>query len=143
MRWGVFLVLVLGGLALRLYADPPKPAEPDETDVLGENAGCYVCHTTFVKEELAAAHLKQKIGCVKCHGPSQKHANDENIGASKPDITYRRDQIDASCQKCHTAHDAPAKKVLARFQERKLATSREPVCTDCHGTHKVERSGTK
>jgi cytochrome c553 len=147
---GLFpLALLLGTLpiALRMAAgaDVPtktapteaKPAE--ETDPLGANAACYVCHITFVKEELSKVHLAAKVACVKCHGLSDKHANDENIGATKPDIMYKRDQIDASCVKCHERHDVPPGKVIARFEERKLGISTKPVCSDCHGTHKIER----
>lgn len=157
MRKGYFY----GGLALMipafglwfgysglLSAEPPKlgsPAKPaaakaeEENDPLGANAACYVCHMTFVKEEMAKVHLAKKVGCIDCHGLSAKHANDENIGATKPDITYKRDQIDPSCVKCHEAHDVPGKKVIARFVARKLPAARQPVCTECHGTHKIER----
>jgi formate-dependent nitrite reductase cytochrome c552 subunit len=95
---------------------------------------------TFVKEELVKTHLKEKIGCIDCHGLSEKHANDENIGATKPDITFKRPQVDANCAKCHQGHNAPAKAVIARFCERRLSAASPPICTDCHGTHKIERS---
>lgn len=122
-------------------ADKPPAAESESAeDPLGPNGACYVCHMTFVKEELAKTHLTHKIACVKCHGLSEKHANDENIGATKPDITYRRTAVDASCQKCHEGHNASARKVVARFVERKLSPQKESVCTDCHGTHKIDRS---
>jgi hypothetical protein len=122
-------------------AAPAKGEEGNdapEVDPLGANGACYVCHIPFVKEELATTHLKAKVACVKCHGLSDKHANDEHIGATKPDITYKRDKIAASCRKCHTGHDVPPEKVLARAFERKLP-SRPAVCTDCHGHHKIQR----
>lgn len=139
------LVLLAAGGMLGWRAEPVARADAsgeqevpgEETDPLGANAACYVCHMTFVKEDLARVHLKAKVPCTKCHGLSDKHANDEHIGATKPDITYRRDQIDASCTKCHEKHDAAAKKVIARFVERKLSGT--PTCTGCHGTHKIER----
>jgi RNase P subunit RPR2 len=130
-------------------ADPETaaPAEsaadggaPAELNPLGLNGACYVCHIPFVKEDLAKTHLAQGISCAKCHGLSDKHANDEDVGATKPDITFRREQVDASCEKCHTTHDAPATKVIARFQERKLKPQVVPVCTDCHGHHRIDRS---
>lgn len=122
-------------------ADKPTPGESESADdPMGPNGACYVCHMTFVKEDLAKTHLAHKIACVKCHGLSEKHANDENIGATKPDITYRRAEVDASCQKCHEGHNAPARKVVARFLERKLSPQTEAVCTDCHGTHKIDHS---
>jgi hypothetical protein len=118
----------------------PPPAAAAEEDPLGPNGACYVCHMTFVKEELAKTHLAHQVGCVKCHGLSAKHANDENIGETKPDITYPRDKIDASCRECHSEHNVEARKVVARFLERKLSPKTAAVCTDCHGTHKIERS---
>lgn len=122
-------------------ADGASSAEPPpEMDPLGMNGACYVCHIPFVKEELAKAHLAEGISCAQCHGLSDKHANDENVGATKPDITFRREQVDAGCEKCHTTHDAPATKVLARFGERKLSMQTPVICTDCHGSHKIDRS---
>lgn len=120
-------------------ADQP-PAAQDATDVLGANAACLVCHLTFVKEELVKTHQKGKVGCINCHGPSVAHANDEHIGATKPDITYPRAKVDPSCLKCHEDHDVPPRQVIARFVERKLPRKPAPICTDCHGTHKIEKA---
>lgn len=141
-----FLLVVLRAVPRAAADDAPasKPATSaadspaEESDPLGANAACYVCHMAFVKEQLSKDHLAAKVGCVKCHGLSAKHANDENIGGSKPDITYQRNQIDAACAACHPAHDVPARKIVARFEERRLPRSGSPVCTDCHGAHKIE-----
>lgn len=129
--------------------DKPAPAkseaveEQDEgetmLDPLGPNAACYVCHMTFVFEELARTHLTEKVTCIECHGLSAAHANDEDIGATKPDIMYKRDEVDASCEKCHEEHDVPAQDVVALFLERELKV-RKPVCTDCHGMHRIEHA---
>ena len=115
--------------------------EEDEVmlDPLGPNAACYVCHMTFVFEEIARTHLAEKITCIECHGLSAAHANDEDIGATKPDIMYTRDKVDAACQKCHEDHDVPAHEVVARFIERELKASK-PICTDCHGMHRIEHA---
>jgi hypothetical protein len=116
------------------------PSAQDATDVLGANAACLVCHQTFVKEDIARTHQKEDISCIKCHGASVAHANDEHVGATKPDITYPRAKVDASCAKCHEDHDVAPRKVIARFLERKLPRKPAPVCTDCHGTHRIERT---
>jgi hypothetical protein len=115
-------------------------AAEDIVELMGSNAACCVCHMTFLKESMAKSHLKAKVGCVKCHGVSANHANDERIGATKPDIVFRRDQIDASCQKCHEQHNASAKVVIGRFVERNLPTSPQPTCTECHGMHRIDRA---
>ncbi len=106
-------------------------------DPLSVNANCYVCHIPFVREEISKQHLAKKVTCVRCHGVSAGHVNDEDVGATKPDIVHRRDQIDAMCRKCHKKHDVPARDVLARLVERRL-NSPLVVCTDCHGHHRIE-----
>jgi len=110
----------------------------EETNPLGANAACYVCHIPFVKEELSKVHLKAKVTCIKCHGLSAGHANDEDVGATKPDISYTRQQVDRMCRECHETHDAPATAVIACWLRRGLSLQRPAVCTDCHGTHKIE-----
>jgi hypothetical protein len=126
-------------LPAKAEAEQTEAAEDEAViDPLGPNAACYVCHMTFVREELSKVHLVQKVTCVKCHGVSAGHANDEDIGATPPDITYKRHKVDASCSECHKEHDVSPRKVVARWLERKLS-HKSPVCTDCHGTHKIER----
>ncbi|OHB66612.1 MAG: hypothetical protein A2V70_07535 [Planctomycetes bacterium RBG_13_63_9] len=117
--------------------DHADPAE--ESDSLGANAACYICHIPFVKEELSKVHLKAKVGCIKCHGLSADHANDENIGATKPDVLFGRKEIGPSCRECHPNHNVPPQKIVARFLQRNVAPKPSPVCTDCHGSHKIER----
>jgi Cytochrome c554 and c-prime len=134
------VALALAGVA------PPRAAPPDPgvdpTEALGQNAACLVCHLTFVKEDLARTHQLKGVACVRCHGPSIKHANDENIGATKPDLTFTRDRIDPACVLCHKHHNAPARAVVARFLERRLPPQPAPSCTDCHGTHRIEKAST-
>ena len=111
----------------------------DKNNPLGPNAACYVCHMTYVKEPMSRLHLKHKVFCIDCHGPSIGHVNDEDIGATKPDIYFKRNKVNASCCKCHAKHDAAPEKVVKRWIERKLTIS-PPVCTDCHGQHKIKRA---
>lgn len=106
-------------------------AQFDETNPLGANAACYVCHMTFVKEELSKTHLRAEITCVRCHGLSAGHANDEDIGATPPDVSFKRDQVNVMCLKCHESHDIPSEEVVAG--------EHPSVCTDCHSTHKINR----
>jgi hypothetical protein len=143
----VAVVFALDGFLLRpgrSQAENPPDSTPaaqaasaPEIDPLSVNATCYVCHTLFVWEEISKQHLAEDITCIKCHGLSAGHANDEDVGATKPDIVYRRDQVDAMCRECHTEHDVPARDVIGRFLERKLTVS-PTICTDCHGEHRIE-----
>jgi hypothetical protein len=104
------------------------------------NQACFVCHNNYTEEQMVTVHAKEKVGCIDCHGPSFAHRDDED-NVTPPDIMYPLDKIDVACQKCHETHDAPAKKVLTRWQERcpgkkDFATV---VCTDCHGQHRLEK----
>lgn len=132
-------VIVAGGLMLLANICSCNPAggktgrskgdtseQFDQTSVLGANAGCYVCHITFVGEELSKTHLKAKVTCTRCHGTSAGHANDENIGATKPDVTFGRDKVDAMCLECHKKHDVEDSQA-------------ELICTNCHGAHKIKQ----
>jgi len=106
-----------------------KTAEAaEQTKALGINAGCYVCHMTFVGEQLSKIHLQAEVGCVGCHGLSAGHANDENIGATKPDVTFERGEVEGMCLNCHKRHDL-------EDPHSKL------ICTDCHGKHTIRQAG--
>lgn len=104
-----------------------------------DNHACHVCHTNYSEEWLAVTHAENDVGCVKCHGESIAHRNDEN-NITPPDTMYPADGIDKACVKCHETHDAPAQKVLARFAERCPSKKcGDPViCTDCHGDHRLK-----
>jgi len=138
---GVALVVCLShGLLLARADDARAEQESEEvTNPLGANAACYVCHIPFVREELSRVHLEAKVSCIKCHGLSAPHANDEDIGATPPDVVFKREGVDAMCRECHRQHDVPADQVVARFLDRRLPLRPPAVCTDCHGTHKIER----
>lgn len=105
-------------------------------DPLSVNAACYVCHVPLVREEISAVHLAAKVTCIECHGLSAAHANDEDVGATPPDVTYQRCQVNPSCRECHKEHDAKPEDVVARWVE--AGSSKAPVCTDCHGNHRIE-----
>ncbi len=119
-------------------SDAPAEKSGDKIDPLSANATCYICHTMFVREPISKIHFKAKVTCIDCHGLSAAHANDEDVGATKPDVVFGRGQVDAMCTECHEQHDVPAAEVVARFIERRPLPS-PIVCTDCHGRHKIER----
>ena len=117
---------------------PEPPAK--KTKVKADNTACYVCHGNYNGEPFALIHAKADVACTKCHGKSFAHRNDED-NITPPEIMYAADQIDEACEKCHDTHDAPAKKVIARWQQCCLAKTNfnELVCTDCHGKHRLAR----
>ena len=135
-------VLVASAMALGVACGPKRTGSYDP---MGPNAACYVCHMSFVREELSRSHQAAKVGCIRCHGLSAPHANDEDVGATKPDVTVSRTQVNPLCRTCHATHDATPEAVVARWQH--ALTTRfanqpppAPACTDCHGSHKIAKS---
>ncbi len=126
-----------------LLLDEPAEGQDDgtaKTRAAIENMACFVCHANYMNELLADTHARANIGCTNCHGPSMAHRNDEN-NTTPPQIMYAAEKIDLFCRACHTAHDIPPGKVVARWKERGLdKTKPDPdklVCTDCHGQHRM------
>jgi hypothetical protein len=118
----------------------------------GSNNPCFVCHMPFQKERLAVVHAKARVWCSECHGPSVKHLEDENIGATPPDVVYDKGQIDHMCGECHEANKHP--QLSAETRQTRLAQGEKAqreikgrkikaagVCTDCHGRHWIPPRG--
>lgn len=112
--------------------------EPGKKTPVADNQACFVCHANYDEEEMADQHAKANVGCTECHGPSTAHRNDEN-NITPPDRMFPKEAIDPDCVRCHDTHDAPARKVIARWQQRSLGNKdpKEMVCTDCHGEHRL------
>ena len=111
---------------------------------------CRVCHTPMTAEKLVTIHALKKVWCKDCHGPSTRHMEDQNIGATPPDRTYRKDQVAALCAKCHNPNrhpklsDEKRAECLAAGAQARTEIMGRPVtptgiCTDCHGTHWIPR----
>lgn len=124
----------------------PGVASGKERAAIPSSDACYVCHMPFQEEPLAAAHEEADVMCSTCHGPSQAHVKDENIGATPPDRVYRDGDVEEMCGKCHPRKDHPP--VTREVREARLAAGRRArreikgreiqptaVCTDCHGRH--------
>lgn len=115
----------------------PKPAAVKASPALvknpaADNRRCLVCHINFDEEELAVAHAKAGVGCVKCHGESNAHSSDED-NVTAPDTMFPKAKLNAACLKCHD------KGKLSEIHKPVLAGT-EPknrYCTDCHGEHRL------
>ncbi len=149
---GVLLTIGLAALHLLLPGDaasmPPaeKPQVTVKLNTVTSNYDCYVCHIPFVQESLAAVHAKAAVWCGRCHGPSIAHIEDENIGATPPDVVFEKHAIDRMCAECHDPEEhsrlkgntrserlAAGKKAQQEIKGRKISVT--GVCTDCHGSH--------
>lgn len=132
--------LVVDKSAPLMLEDPPEvdpwaaPFGP-----VADNLACYCCHANYEEEQFVVYHAKANVGCVKCHGQSYAHRDDEN-NVTPPDTMFPPETIEANCKECHETHDAPAKDVIARWQERcpKKTKPEELLCMDCHGKHRLE-----
>ncbi len=110
----------------------PKPKPGAAKVPVANNSACFVCHVNFQEEELAVTHAKAGVGCVKCHGKSRAHTDDE-ANLIPPEIMYAKAKINASCLKCH-----PAAKLSESHKPVLAGTeTKHPYCIDCHGEHRV------
>lgn len=116
-----------------------EPSGKEDKKFLRINQSCFVCHDNYQDEPLMLVHAKEEIGCVDCHGESVAHRNDED-NITPPDLMYPLDEIDDACQVCHDSHDAPAEKIIARWQARcpEERDVEKIACTDCHGRHRLK-----
>jgi hypothetical protein len=124
---------------LLLLDEPEKKQSHGSADTGADNSMCLCCHMNYDEEPLAATHASHDIGCIKCHGESLAHRDDED-NVTPPDTMYWPERIDPACRKCHDSHEAEARDVIARWQERCPAKTdpQELVCTDCHGQHRLK-----
>jgi len=121
--------------------DAPGPAVQPMDD---GNSSCVYCHIDFEGEEFVDVHLAQRITCRSCHGPSERHRQDETLMA-RPDRLFGRAEVGALCQQCHGPHRDPA--AVEAFRSEWEGRAREngrfiyedAVCTDCHGWHTIKR----
>lgn len=96
--------------------------------------GCDMCHLDVADELEDTRHEAKGIGCVQCHGQSIGHIRDEN-NEVKPDRVFTRKDVDAFCGSCHKCSKPPASKPQSKLKQG------QQVCSDCHGTHKITRTG--
>lgn len=140
--WLLLMGIVAAMGRVGVSAEPatsPQKACPTDGGKKADNSFCLVCHTNLEDEKLVTQHRDDGIGCIACHGASRDHADDEN-NITPPDVMYPLDMIDQACHKCHDTHDAPAIKVLQRWQEccPRKTEPKTIVCTDCHGKHRLD-----
>jgi hypothetical protein len=92
---------------------------------------CYECHIDFRAEELVVAHEKHGVTCVRCHGASQPHMDDE-ARRTPADATFRGKAGDVFCLTCHGSSRQHAAEVAKMDPPR--------ACTRCHGKHCLVRT---
>jgi hypothetical protein len=118
-----------------LLDDGPQAAQPSGPQA--DNSRCFVCHINYMQEDIAVSHARADIGCAGCHGQSDEHIADESWASggngTAPEIMYPSAKINPSCMVCHT------KDKLDNDRHKSLFANLEKmVCTDCHGSHRLE-----
>jgi len=93
------------------------------------NGPCYICHLDFSGELLVEMHEDSGVGCATCHGASKAHMSDEDH-RTPPDKMFDRADVAKACRTCHDVHSDD--------MVADLIAGGEKVCTDCHGSHRIE-----
>lgn len=157
LLWTVLALLaVCGIIAVCLASEQTK--EETSSDTAGGNSKCYVCHPGLKTEEITTSHLAMDVTCDQCHGPSIEHMHDEML-MTGPDLLFGRAEVNGMCSNplCHKpggdrqiyglqdhkepeAVEAFFEKWRGRTRPNGRAVSVDSVCTDCHGTHNLDKA---
>jgi hypothetical protein len=133
-------------------------AEKQNSERPDGNSKCYVCHAGLKTEEITTVHVEMDVTCDECHGPSVEHMHDEML-MTEPDLLFGRSEVNKMCSnrmchapggerqvygrqdhKDHAAVDAFYKKWLGKTRPNGRAITHDSVCTDCHGTHNLDKA---
>ena len=159
---GIFIVAALACVLAVCFAGQAKTNNAADakagTEKLDGNNKCYVCHPSLRTEELTTAHLDIAITCDGCHGPSIEHMHDEML-MTEPDLLFGRTEVNKMCSNptCHAPGanrdvyalqdhkdrakaEAFYKQWLGRTRPNGRAVAPDSVCTDCHGTHNLDKA---
>lgn len=109
-------------------------ASTTESNDANPFGGCDMCHIDVADKLAGTRHETKGIGCVQCHGQSIGHIRDEN-NEVKPDRVFTRKDMDALCGSCHKCSSPPTSTPQSKLKQG------QQVCSDCHGTHKIIRTG--
>lgn len=111
-----------------------KQLKAGKPDAAKANRRCLECHIDFEEEPIVVRHQTAGVTCMRCHGHSQAHIEDE-VRATKADVTFRGKAMTLFCQTCHE----PDKHRRGRTHAAELAkpVGKRRSCTACHGEHKL------
>ncbi|GEM_PF-656154 len=151
--WTILGALVCVCIFVACFASESEQ-QPGQSD---DNAKCYVCHSGLKTEDITTSHVEMGITCDECHGTSTEHMHDEML-MTEPDLLYGRAEVQKMCSdpSCHKPGEGrlvysrqdhkDLQKVEEFFEKWKgrnrpngRVVSAESVCTDCHGTHNLNK----
>jgi len=101
-RISLYLIGVIGILAVFAGILAVCPAEESEAEKPSGNSKCYVCHPDMKTEEISTTHLEMGVTCDECHGASTEHMHDEML-MTEPDLLFGRSEVAGMCSNptCH------------------------------------------
>lgn len=118
-----------------------------------ESDYCMKCHTRHqnmifrngetislaIDESYLRASVHNELSCSDCHFGFSSNEH--------PDRTFRtrRDYAIASCQTCRRCHFDKYSETLEsiHFAQLNQGNLKAPVCTDCHGSHSIQKGRTE
>jgi cytochrome b subunit of formate dehydrogenase len=110
-----------------------RRALPDDQKMAPE-AVCAQCHGMAVKQLAKSVHSGE-ADCRKCHGPAHRI----DVAASQDSRHSALGQM-KTCGKCHSeVMDGFEHSVHGRGLLKSGLTQAAPSCSDCHGTHNVQK----
>jgi hypothetical protein len=135
LKWVAGVVLLCGLLSGVLQGAEEVALRPKAVGPAVDNGRCFVCHLNYSEERFATNHAAKGVGCVKCHGESDAHCSDED-NLTAPEIMYPKARLNRACLECHVPEQIFA---IKKHEEDAQAYYGNPLCTDCHKTHKLSR----
>jgi len=154
--WTILILAVFAWVLAACSADQSQAEKPAGETPNG-NSKCYVCHPGLRTEELTTVHLEMGVTCDECHGPTVHHMHDEML-MTKPDLLFGRSEVNKMCSN-PTCHKPGGERIVYGFEDHKdtavvkafhnkwlgrtrpngRAIAIDSVCTDCHGTHNLDK----
>ncbi len=132
---------------------PPKPTPPTQTPPTPAPSGqlpagyagtdtCVLCHDAESKTMTQSRHGQTKdprspaatLGCESCHGPGQKHVDDDAKGNIKRFKQLKPAEVNETCLSCHNRGTHAG-------WDGSAHAARNLTCTTCHSVHTPEIDG--
>jgi hypothetical protein len=151
------MLIAFAWLFAACFAGQQQAEESAEQEANG-NGKCYVCHPTLKTEDITTDHLEMDITCDACHGPCVEHMHDEML-MTEPDLKFGRAEVNRMCSdpSCHKPGEgrqlyghqdykdpAAVQEFFQKWRGRTRPNGRtvtlDSVCTDCHGTHNLDKA---
>lgn len=132
----VFVFFIAISISLKIFLTPESFGEYGHyrgkalVEISGKEAkyiqmdDCAMCHDSIA--ELKSSGLHESLQCEICHGPGNKHIEDESNKMAIPEEGQ-------FCMRCHTINAASPKEVIKQVDALEHADGED--CITCHNPH--------